>query len=512
MLAAGSRSCSIIQAIPASITISTTTLAGLDNQCDYSTVLVALSQLVTTQQKLSMLSSPKTLLERRLHRECYQTSRQEIKAWRASATDTLAALLTTSNSAPGPDLISGKLLRRLAPVITRPLATIFQASLEQGCFPSAWKQAIVVPIYKSAGPKTSPSSYRPVSLCSTLGKALEHIVRDQLMVTIQAKGGLSKVQHGFSAKRSTMTNLLVTENIIADALNNHQPLDIVSVDFSRAVDKVPHDKLLQELAKRGVTGKKLQWIRNFLHHRTQSVRMMTLSSPAPVTSRVIHGSVLGPSLFIIYIDTLLRELDIPAAAYADDLKLMGNLAHVTVQDVQRNIYKIAQWSEVKGMPLSVAKCAVMHYGSNNPRHPYVVHGTEALPAVDHFKDLGVVRAEDGTFNDHVATMTSKGRRLAGLCRRKLVSRNPAFMMKVFNTYVLPSMLYASSVWSPRLRYELNALETIQRQYTRRIVGLRHMCYGERLHTMQLSIESTFMSSDLVLAYKLLHGKPQLSVQ
>jgi hypothetical protein len=110
-------------------------------------------------------------------------------------------------------------------------------------------------------------------------------------------------------------------------------------------------------------------------------------------------------------------------------------------------------------------------------------------------------------NDHVATMTSKGRRLAGLCRRKLVSRNPAFMMKVFNTYLLPSMLYASSVWSPRLRYELNALETIQRQYTRRIVGLRHMCYGERLHTMQqLSIESTFMASDLVLAYKLLHGK------
>jgi hypothetical protein len=86
------------------------------------------------------------------------------KAWRASVTDILAALLITSNSAPGPDLISGKLLHRLAPVITRPVATIFQASLEQDCFPSAWKQAIVVPIYKGAGPKTSPSNYRPVTL------------------------------------------------------------------------------------------------------------------------------------------------------------------------------------------------------------------------------------------------------------------------------------------------------------------------------------------------------------
>jgi hypothetical protein len=81
------------------------------------------------------------------------------------------------------------------------MATIFQASLEQGCFPSAWKKAIVVSIYKSAGPKTSPSSYRPVSLCSTLGKALEHIVRDQLIGTIQAKGEINEVQHGFTTKR-----------------------------------------------------------------------------------------------------------------------------------------------------------------------------------------------------------------------------------------------------------------------------------------------------------------------
>jgi hypothetical protein len=103
-------------------------------------------------------------------------------------------------------------------------------------------------------------------------------------------------------------------------------------------------------------------------------------------------------------------------------------------------------------------------------------------------------------------MTAKGRRLAGLRRRKMVSRSPAFMMKVFNTYILPSMLYASPIRSACLRYEINVLKTVQRQYTRHVVGLRHMCFGKQQHTMQqLSIEFTFMASDLVLAFKLLYG-------
>jgi hypothetical protein len=84
--------------------------------------------------------------------------------------------------------------------------------------------------------------------------------------------------------------------------------------------------------------------------------------------------------------------------------------------------------------------------------------------------------------------------------------NPEFMLRVLNTYVLPSMLYASAIWSPRLRYEANALEAVQRRYTRRITGLEHLSYGQRLHTMQqLSVESACMASDLILAYKLVHG-------
>jgi hypothetical protein len=345
-----------------------------------------------------------------------------------------------------------------------------------------------------------------VSLCSTLGKALEHIVRDQLHTFIEAHEGLSSVQHGFIVGKSTISNLLFTENIIADALNNHQALDIVSFDFSRAFDRVPHDLLLQELISRGVCGKALLWLKSFLEGRMQSVRSTVMSTPSPVTSGVIQGSVLGPSLFCIYIDSLLRKLDIPAAAFADDLKIMGNLAQVTSQDVQRNVTLVVQWSQDKGMPLSVAKSLVTHYGANNPRYnyKYVVRSSEVLPESDKFRDLGILRMANGS--DHVAMATTKGRRLAGLCSRKFLSRRPDIMLKVYKTYIRPTMLYASQVWFPHWRYEIDDLEGVQRRFTRRVVGLRYKSYGQRLRSLDLlSIESTCMAADLITVYKLLHG-------
>jgi hypothetical protein len=273
----------------------------------------------------------------------------------ATYLDVYCALLSSPNSSAGPDGIPGFLLRCLAHGLVAPVTIIFQQSLAQRVFPTSWKCAYVVPVYKGKGDVMLPSSYRPISLCSTVGKVLERIVRDQVLSIVNQMVPLNRWQHGFTRQRSTISNHIVTENIIADAVNRREPVDVIMFDFSRAFDRVPHGRLLQELDRHGIHGTALMWLQSFLTGRSQRVRCGSLSCEAKVISGVIQGSVLGPSLFAVYLDSLLTQLSVPAPAFADDLKLLVNLTTHGVAVAQANIDLVLSWSEGMGMPLSLCK-------------------------------------------------------------------------------------------------------------------------------------------------------------
>jgi hypothetical protein len=164
------------------------------------------------------------------------------------------------------------------------------------------------------------------------------------------------------------------------------------------------------------------------------------------------------------------------------------------------------------MPLSIDKCQVVHCGTSNPRHNYQCGGS-SLPATASFVDLGVTRSCDGTYHDHVTSVVQKGRKLVGMCLRGLQSRDPAFMLRVYKTYIMPVLNYASSIWSPHMRQEVDELEAVQRRFTKKVTGQAQLSYGARLRNLSLlSLESQRMQADLIAVYKIRHGLAGISLE
>ena len=159
----------------------------------------------------------------------------------ATLLDTYRILATSPSSSPDPDRISNTILRKLAHVLALPVSILFQQSIAQNTFPSEWKKAPVVPIHKGNGPKGTTSSYRPICPFSSLGKSLERLEGEQILVTVSNYRQLSSKQHGFTKRRST-----------ADAIDDDEPYDIITFDFSGAFDRVLHPLLLRELVKHGI--------------------------------------------------------------------------------------------------------------------------------------------------------------------------------------------------------------------------------------------------------------------
>jgi ribonuclease P/MRP protein subunit RPP40 len=333
-------------------------------------------------------------------------------------------------------------------------------------------------------------------------------VADKIRIFLTGNKLICPQQHGFMSSRSTTTNLLSCDAVIARHLNNGSSCDVILLDFARAFDKVPHDILSRKLLNIGIKGKLHEWLMNFLSGRSQYVSYQSVSSsPVPVTSGVIQGSVLGPLLFTIFINDLPSAIStVSMWLFADDAKLVGEAStDEQCVAIQCDLEAIHEWSVRNKLFLCLPKNQCLHIGKKNRRKSYLISGT-SLSVVDKCIDLGIVRNSSFTYDDHIASVISKASRAAGMIYRAFSIRSMAFLVKLFNTYVLPIVEYASPVWSPAGVGLIDDVERVLRRYTKRLPLLRDCSYGERLQRLNMvTLQDRRRKADLMIAYKILHG-------
>ena len=379
-----------------------------------------------------------------------------------------------NRKAPGPDEIRKEDLMIDTTLMAEILTTIFQCSIDMGVLPDCWKSAHVVPIFKS-GEHNLPCNYRPVSLTSICCKLLEHILVTHIRTKLDSY--LHSNQHGFRKGLSCTTQLAATVHHIGSLMNKQENIQAVVLDFAKAFDKVPHDKLVSKLLNMGLDNCSVTWIKSFLQGRSQEVMLKgERSIRLPVTSGVPQGSVLGPVLFLIYINDIFDSVsESTLRLYADDALMYLTMNPLNNELFQRDLDNLYQWAIVNGMSFNIKKCRSIFF-SNHPcdgvRHTLC---GEQLERASSFVYLGVNLSGNFSFSEHIDNVILKANRSLGLLRRTLFHAPRELRLTAFKSMCRSQLEYASEVWDPYKRKDIERLEMVQRRAVRFICGLKGVC-------------------------------------
>ncbi len=421
--------------------------------------------------------------------------------------------------------------------LCEPLSRIFTVSFYFGVLPNLWLTADVVPLFKK-GSVSDAGNYRPVSLTCVCCKIMETVVKNELLVYLLHNDLITRAQHGFLARKSVSTQLLESVNDWTLSAMHRKPVDVIYIDFQKAFDSVSHVKLIQKLVAYGITGYLLCWIKAFLSGRVQRVVIDSfMSTYKNVVSGVPQGSVLGPILFLLYINDLtdlVFDCSVGVKIFADDVKIYSEVESYaeyrflfdvlpySVNSSKHDLYSVlknvGEWSTLWQLPIAAKKSAVLHFGAKNPRLSYDLNCRE-LGNVKEFRDLGVIMSSDLKFSQHCNIIAAKAMQRLGILFRAFKTKNWKTLVKAYTTYVRPLLENSTVVWSPHFVQDIECIERVQHNFTWRVFKRcftercsngRHPDYEERCKTLGLqSLELRRLQFDLVMCYRILHGTVNL---
>ena len=322
----------------------------------------------------------------------------------------------------------------------------------------------------------------------------------------------STKQFGFLGGRSTTLQLLIVLDTWTEIMDNGGVIDSIYCDFLKAFDTVPHRRLIKEIKRYGISGKLLLWIENFLSGRQQRVRIQgQFSEWQFVSNGIPQGSVLGPLLFVLYINELPSlAKDSNIYLFADDMNIFKGIynnddMHKLQDDMDRT-FECTQTSLLRFHP---DKCKHMRIGKNNKTsHTVYTIGDDKqpLPLSEEEKDIGVIIDSDLSFESHISSKINKANSVLGLIARNMEYKDEYTLLTLYKSIVRPHLEYANQIWSPYLKKHIKSIENIQRRATKLIPNLKDLPYEERLSRLNLpTLAYRRMRGDAIETFKIIKG-------
>ena len=318
-----------------------------------------------------------------------------------------------------------------------------------------------------------------------------------------------KCQHGFRKGKSCITQLLEVMDDFSNYIDNGQDFDVIYLDFKKAFDSVPHERLLIKIRSYGIDGDLYSWIKEFLSNRMQYVKVGDqYSDTRKVTSGIPQGSILGPISFLIFINDLPDYIKSISTIFADDTKAYNSCDKS--DQLQEDLIALNDWSIKWQLFFNCTKCKCLHIGSKNPQRDYYFpskDGNIYIPKCTDEKDLGVTFDEDLKFDLHIENIVKKANNILGLIKRNFSFIDINIFLLLYKALVRPHLEYGQLIWSPRLLRQSRKIESVQRRATKLIPNLKELPYEERLRKLKLpSLKYRRLRGDMINVYKILNDE------
>ena len=396
-----------------------------------------------------------------------------------------------SNKATGPDNIGNLLLKKCANGVSPVITKIFNLSLSLGVFPKKWKIANIVPIHKKASIHDC-KNYRPISLLPCISKVFEKLVFAHVYLHLRRNNVISEFQSGFTPGDSTIYQLTHITDKIFKAVDEFEEVLACFLDLTRAFDTVWRKGLLYKLDKIGIRdnneiGNKLfSWFKSYLSDRAHRVSVDgVLSDIAYTNAGVPQGSVLGPLLFLIYINDICLDVQSNIFLFADDTSIFrsGKNIEELASGINSDLNLISLWAKKWKIQINPDKTVGMLFSrKSEPSSNFIIKlANDIIKISQHHKHLGLWLSSNLTWTKHISELALKARKRLGCLKRHKYRLSRKVLERCYLTFIRPVMEYGNILYDSASDTDLKLLEDIEKDALRLITGARRLTNLEGLY-------------------------------